>query len=249
VLATADQIASVIATALAVGVIVATWLGLHHRGNPRKIRRDVIATSVCTVVAIVAILVVASAVDGGEGRAEADPEPVPLSTPTGPPSSTPDTSVSSSEPAPTKGINPEVPGRTSATARGGPASTVNGNPPTGITTQQQPLDTIVIGMGVSASPRSGAVSCGSGSTVVFTFEVATRKAGTVHYVLRPEQGMNLPERSGSLTFSAANTDRVRYEMPRTGSPGQQLRGGLIAEVVSPEGDRGIVGDQYDLTCQ
>lgn len=187
---------------------------------------------------------VALIIDGGEQDTGAGPKSTISAGPTEPnlPSMVPSTSPPSSITRPTTTSRPVPNTPTTSTSDTSPDTTTSA-------TDQPNAETIVIGMGVSVSPRSGAVSCAQGDTFVFTFEVATKQAGTVEYVLRPEQALNQPEQSGSMTFSAANTDRVQYTMPRSGSPGQQLRGGLIAEVVSPEGDRGIVGDQYDVTCQ
>jgi Trypsin-like peptidase domain len=107
----------------------------------------------------------------------------------------------------------------------------------------------LLGVGANASPRGGTVSCGQDDTIVFTAEIAARTATTITYVWRPDDRVGLPPRGGTLTFPAAQTKHVTFDVPRDGQPGQALRGSVMFEVQSPSADRTIVGDQYDLTCE
>jgi hypothetical protein len=107
----------------------------------------------------------------------------------------------------------------------------------------------VLGMGVSAQPRTESVPCRQGDTITFTLEISARGSGTVTFTWIPDDRLALPRRAGSITFTGTQTKHAEYVIPREASAGTRIQGQMTVEVTAPEQASGVVGDIVDITCQ
>ena len=109
-------------------------------------------------------------------------------------------------------------------------------PPPPVTPPAPALD--VVAYGVTTPPPGGAVPCGPGKKVVFTFTISASGSGTLDYIWLPDNGLShQPVRTDTITFDGPpQTKNVVYDVPYSEITGPQT--GMKVEIISPESFRG-----------
>ncbi|MEU0396532.1 protein kinase [Streptomyces sp. NPDC006208] len=109
---------------------------------------------------------------------------------------------------------------------------------------------ILMGRSVYVQPRSDTTDCTK--PITFTFSASARRAGTINYTWYPDQFLTdrgFRPRTGSMTFTAPNTQYETFEVQLQGTKsGDVVQGHMSLEITSPQADSGINGDQFHLTC-
>ncbi|MFE6286984.1 hypothetical protein [Streptomyces sp. NPDC057877] len=132
----------------------------------------------------------------------------------------------------------------------------NNRPSPDVTEQPSQLETdedtgpVLGGAGINASPRLDSADCSQ--PVVFTFSAAAQRPGTIEYTWLPDDRLlarGVQGRTGTMTFTAPNEQHDEFAVQLTGAqPGERVQGGMNLEVTSPEADRTVIGDAFDITC-
>jgi hypothetical protein len=108
----------------------------------------------------------------------------------------------------------------------------------------------VVAYGVTTPPPVGAVPCGPGKKVVFTFTIKASGSGTLHYVWQPDKGLSQqPVRADTITFTGPpQTKNVVYAVPYSQITGPQT--GMKVQITSPESFRGASYEpNKTVTCE
>ncbi|MFD0318948.1 hypothetical protein [Streptomyces flavalbus] len=115
---------------------------------------------------------------------------------------------------------------------------------------EQDTGPVLGGAGINASPRLDGADCSQ--PVVFTFSAAAQRPGTIEYTWHPDDRLiarGVQSRAGTMTFTAPNEQHEEFSVQLTGTqPGERVQGGMTVEVTSPQADRTVIGDSFDLTC-
>lgn len=133
---------------------------------------------------------------------------------------------------------------------GGGGGDPGGGENQGTTSGQTQEGPVLGGYGVYVQPRTDTVDCSQ--PITFTFSAAAQRPGTIKYAWHPDDRLiarGYGSKSGSMTFTTTNEQHDTYvvQLQNTQS-GERVQGHMSVEVTSPEADRGVVGDSFDLTC-